>query len=154
MDFDPSIISFERLCDLFWQEHDPTARAWSTQYKAVLFAHDDAQERAARASATAVEARLGQRVRTEVRRLDRFYVAEDYHQKYSLRHDRLLMSELARYFPDPASLRESTSAMRLNAWLAGHATKEQVERDLPLLGLTPAGQEHIRRELGSAIGCR
>jgi peptide-methionine (S)-S-oxide reductase len=148
------VITFERLLEVFWAEHDPTARAWSTQYKAILFFHDEAQERAARASVTALEARLGRRITTEVKKLDRFYLAEDYHQKYSLRHDRVLMSELARLVPDPASFVASTAAMRLNAWLAGHVTKEQLERDLPLLGLTPAGQEHIRRELGSSIGCR
>ena len=47
IDYDSSKISYEKLLELFWEEHDPTSRSWSRQYKAVVFYHDEEQKRLA-----------------------------------------------------------------------------------------------------------
>ena len=52
IDYDAARIRYEDLLDIFWSSHSPTAASWSTQYKNVLWYHDDAQRRAAEASKT------------------------------------------------------------------------------------------------------
>ena len=144
VDFDPEAVSYEELLELFWTAHDPTARPYSTQYKAMVLAAGDEQLRAATESRDELAARQGRPVLTEVRRLDRFYVAEDYHQKYALRRDRVLSSELHAHYPDEADFRESTAAARLNGYAYGLGSALQLEREIESLGLTPAGQERLR----------
>ena len=67
---------------MFWQEHSGTRPAWSVQYAAFVFAHDAGQERRARASLEKRQRELGEEITTRVRRLDRFWRAEDGHQQY------------------------------------------------------------------------
>lgn len=144
VDFDPARLSYEELLEIFWTEHDPSARAHSTQYKAMVLAGDDAQFEAARRSREAVVAGVTRPVLTEVRRLERFYVAEDYHQKYALRRDRLLSGEMHAHYPDEADFRESTAAARLNGYVYGIGSSLQLEREIESLGLSDAAQERLR----------
>ncbi len=120
VDYDPSVISYEELLEMFWESHDPSRPAYKTQYASLILAHDDDQLAAARASAARYEARTGRHVATRIDRLGTFWLAEDYHQKYYLRQDRTMMSEFrARFGDDEAALRESTDAARANAQAGG-----------------------------------
>lgn len=139
VDFDPARIPFERLLEEFWSAHDPTAGSYCAQYAAILFVHDDRQERLAKESKARLEERIGTRVATEIRRLDRFWNAEDYHQKYALRSARGVMVSLRALFPDEASFRESTAAAKVNAHLAGDLSLEDLRRELDALGLRAEG---------------
>ena len=69
----------------------------------------------------------------------RFWLAEDYHQKYYLRHH-VLMAEFRDY--SPAQFVDSTVAARLNAYAAGHPV------DLRELGITYAGRPSSRPQCG------
>jgi hypothetical protein len=104
---------------------------------------DEAQRQAAEASLHAIERRVGQ-VSTEVVVGSRFYVAEDYHQKYRLRSDRLLIGEFAEVYPDPADFRESTAAARVNGYLDGYGTRVELEAEIDGLGLSVAGNARLR----------
>src|ERR1041384_3633446 len=73
----------------------------------------------------------------------RFYRAEDYHQKYYLRHDRTLIAEFADY--TPRELVESTAAARLNGYVAGRGTLTQLHDELPGFGLSAAAATHLER---------
>jgi methionine-S-sulfoxide reductase len=75
IDYDPAKISYEKLLEIFWEEHDPTSRSWSRQYKAVVFYHDDEQKRLAIASRDRLAAKLGKTIHTEVLPYSRFYTA-------------------------------------------------------------------------------
>ncbi len=87
--FDPSVVSYEDLLRVFFTIHDPTTlnrqgADVGTQYRSAIFTHDDAQ----RAAAEAVIREIGDSklwanpIVTEVKPLDKFYVAENYHQEY------------------------------------------------------------------------
>ncbi len=89
--FDPAKISYERLLQIFWENHDPTqgmrqGNDVGTQYRPGIYVFSPAQRAAAEASrasyakALAAE-RLGP-VTTEIREAPPFYFAEDYHQQY------------------------------------------------------------------------
>ena len=87
--FDPSVVSYEDLLRVFFTIHDPTTlnrqgADVGTQYRSAIFTHDDAQRAAAEAVIREIsESRLwANPIVTEVKPLDKFYVAENYHQEY------------------------------------------------------------------------
>ncbi|MCB1666105.1 MAG: peptide-methionine (S)-S-oxide reductase MsrA [Pseudomonadales bacterium] len=89
--FDPGIVSYERLLALFWESHDPTqgmrqGNDRGTQYRSAIYATSAEQLEAARRSAQGFQERLADagfgEITTEIKLLDTFYYAEDYHQQY------------------------------------------------------------------------
>ena len=148
IDYDPTVISYEELLEVFWGAHNPTQRNYSRQYAHVLFFHNDEQERLARASADRMAEALGSDVRTELRPAETFYLAEDYHQKYYVRNSQALWPEVARtYGGDEAGLVASTMAARLNGYLGGYGQLEEFEAIADEMGLSEEGLAHVRRLL-------
>jgi peptide-methionine (S)-S-oxide reductase len=143
VDYDPSKISYAQLLELFWEEHDPTSRSWSPQYKAVVFYHDEEQKRLAEESRTRLAARLGKTIHTEVLPYGRFYAAEDYHQKYYLRGHRQILRQFQQYYPHAAGLMNSTAAARVNGYIGGHGTASAYTADIDRLGLSAAAREEL-----------
>ena len=93
IEFDPSVISFEKLLDVFWHTHDPTTlnrqgNDVGTQYRSAIFYHDDKQKVIAEKSKRDIEAQGAYRdpVVTEITPFKKFYVAEDYHKNYYDEH--------------------------------------------------------------------
>jgi len=89
--FDPEVISFEDLLEVFWRTHDPTTlnrqgADVGTQYRSAIFYHDDGQRAAAESSKRAAEAAglWPNPIVTEIVPFTVFYEAEDYHQNYYL----------------------------------------------------------------------
>lgn len=87
--FDPNVISFAELLEVFWRTHDPTTlnrqgADTGTQYRSVIFYHSDAQRTTAESSKAAADASnlWPNPIVTEISPLDIFYPAEDYHQNY------------------------------------------------------------------------
>lgn len=87
--FDPKIISFEKLLDVFWHLHDPTTlnrqeADVGTQYRSVIFYHDEAQKRIAKSSKKQIESSgmYKDLIVTQIVPFRAFYKAEDYHQNY------------------------------------------------------------------------
>jgi len=87
--FDPEIISFAGLLEIFWHTHDPTTpnRQGSdagTQYRSAIFYHDDAQQQAALKSKRRIEEEKlwPLPIVTELVPFTKFYEAEGYHQNY------------------------------------------------------------------------
>lgn len=86
--FDPSVISYEKLLEVFFTTHDPTTlnrqgADVGTQYRSVIFYHDEEQ----RAIAERVKKEFAPTIWdnpivTEITTFDKFYKAEDYHQNY------------------------------------------------------------------------
>jgi len=143
IDYDPSKISYEKLLDLFWEEHDPASRSWSRQYKAVVFYHDDDQKRLAIASRDRLAAKLGKTIHTEVLPYSRFYAAEDYHQKYYLRGHGQILRQFQQHYPQAADLMNSTAAARVNGFLGGYGTSAYLKAEIDRLGLSEAAREEL-----------
>ena len=143
VDYDPSKISYAQLLELFWEEHDPTSRSWSPQYKAVVFAHDEEQKRLAEESRARVAEKIGKTVHTEVLPYGRFYAAEDYHQKYYLRGHRQILRQFQQHYPRAADLMNSTAAARVNGYIGGYGTAAAYKADIDRLGLSAAAREEL-----------
>ena len=85
--FDPEVISYEKILEVFWLAHDPTTlnrqgNDIGTQYRSVIYPHDDAQKDAAEKSKAAVSKNFKDPIITEISPLPKFHKAEDYHQDY------------------------------------------------------------------------
>jgi peptide-methionine (S)-S-oxide reductase len=134
VEFDPTVVSFEKLLEVFWSEHESTAPAYSTQYKAILFFQGAEQERVARSSAKKVAEAKGKPVLTEIRPAGRFWPAEAYHQKYYLRGSDL-MPLFVKAFPADAALVASTAAARANGFEGGYVSLEDLRAELAKAGI-------------------
>ena len=89
IDFDPSLISYENLLDIFWKSHDPTTlnrqgADTGTQYRSAIFYHTEKQKETADNSKENVEKSdlYFDSIVTEITLLTKFYVAENDHQDY------------------------------------------------------------------------
>ncbi|HMP72509.1 MAG TPA: peptide-methionine (S)-S-oxide reductase MsrA [Kiritimatiellia bacterium] len=89
IEFDPEVVSYDGLLDLFWKAHDPTqlnrqGADVGTQYRSVIFYHSEEQRELAEASKAklAASGRHGDPVVTEISPASEFYEAEAYHQDY------------------------------------------------------------------------
>jgi peptide-methionine (S)-S-oxide reductase len=143
IDYDPARISYEELLEVFWRSHNPARRAWSRQYMAAIFCHNEQQKELALRTRDRVAARIRGKVRTAVLPATRFYRAEDYHQKYRLRQVPELLRELAAMYPDPMDFVNSTAAARVNGYLGGCGTPGSLEPEVGGFGLSPAGRTRL-----------
>ena len=89
VEYDPSQLSYEKLLDVFWENHDPTqlnrqGPDWGTQYRSAIFFTSPAQESAAKVSKERLEksGRYHKPIVTQILPASTFYEAEDYHQQY------------------------------------------------------------------------
>lgn len=144
IDFDPTRISYEQLLEHFWTTHNPCRDAWSRQYMSAVFYHNEAQREAIETTRRKFVTTPDQ-IKTEIAPLDTFWIAEDYHQKYRLRHERLLDDEMHAIYPSERDYVNSTAVMRLNGYLDGHGTKTQLAGEIDKLGLSTTAQEHLRK---------
>ena len=149
IDYDPTRITYTELLDVFWSSHSPTARSWSQQYASLVFYHDEEQKRLAEESRDRLAAELGRPIYTEIVPFDRFYLAEDYHQKYQLRSVKAILSEYQAIYPDPGDFVNSTAVARVNGHLGGHGTLAQLEAEIDDLGLSLAAQEVLRERVAA-----
>ena len=92
VEYDPDTISYARLLQVFWENHDPTTLNRQgpdvgTQYRSAVFYHDEAQKREAEASkaAQAASGRHRRPVVTQISPAAAFWRAEEYHQRYLLK---------------------------------------------------------------------
>jgi peptide-methionine (S)-S-oxide reductase len=87
--FDPSIVSYNQLLDIFWKIHDPTTlnrQGWDvgTQYRSTIFYLNENQRAAALSSKEKLEksGEFKKPIVTEIVPATEFYEAEEYHQQY------------------------------------------------------------------------
>lgn len=93
--FDPKLVSYEKLLNVFWEGHDPTqgmrqGNDVGTQYRSAIYAASDEQLSAAKMSRDVYQARLSDAgygdITTEIATMGDFYYAEEYHQQYLARN--------------------------------------------------------------------
>lgn len=87
--FNPNKISYDELLEVFWKTHDPTTlnrqgNDVGTQYRSVIFYHNEDQKRKAEAYLKKLNAEKvwNAPIVTEISPFTKFYKAEDYHQEY------------------------------------------------------------------------
>ena len=89
--FDPSVISYDDILDIFFTVHNPTSlnfqgNDYGTQYRSVIFYQTETEQTQAAAKIEAIEALWDAPVVTQLVPLETFYPAEAYHQNYFKNH--------------------------------------------------------------------
>lgn len=87
IEFDPAVTNFAKILEVFWLAHDPTTlnrqgNDIGTQYRSVIFYHDEAQKEIATESKRKHQPLFAEPIVTEISPLPKFYKAESYHQNY------------------------------------------------------------------------
>lgn len=96
LEYDPEQVTFEKLLELFFNNHNPTTLNRQgpdvgSQYRSVVFYHDEAQRAAAEQAKRALteSGRWGERtIVTQIAPFTKFYVADEYHQQYNEKRGR------------------------------------------------------------------
>jgi peptide-methionine (S)-S-oxide reductase len=87
VEFDPKLVTYEELLDLFWEAHDPTQKNRQgpdvgDQYRSAIFTHDEEQQQLAQRSKAKAQKRFLKPIATQIVAAGPFYPAEEYHQHY------------------------------------------------------------------------
>ena len=91
IEFDPAVIAYDDLLETFWGLHDPTTPNRQgpdvgSQYRSVIFYHDDGQKEAALTSREKAQKKYKNPIVTEIVPAATFWRAEEYHQRYLEKH--------------------------------------------------------------------
>lgn len=87
IEFDPKVVSYDRLLEAFWDAHDPTTlnrqgNDHGTQYRSIILYASEAQKAAAERSKAAAQKNFRDPIVTQIVPLTKFYKAENYHQDF------------------------------------------------------------------------
>lgn len=87
IEFDPAVVSYDKIISTFWEAHDPTTlnkqgADHGTQYRSIILYNSEAQKVAAEKSKTEAQKHFSKPIVTEIVPLKAFYKAEGYHQDY------------------------------------------------------------------------
>lgn len=85
--YNPSVVSYDKLLEVFWSTHDPTqlnrqGPDIGTQYRSVIFYHSEEQKQIAEKSKQKQLEKYNKEIVTEITPAKEFFSAEEYHQKY------------------------------------------------------------------------
>ncbi|MDV6378317.1 peptide-methionine (S)-S-oxide reductase [Sporosarcina sp. GW1-11] len=131
IDFDPDIIRFEEILFHFWRNHYPNRDQYKgRQYLSSLRYRDEKQKSMMEQVKAKMEVELGELIETEITRLDHFTLAEERHQKYYLKRYPGVLEQLKDFYPLEELLLNSTFATRLNGFVKGFGTREQIVADI------------------------
>ena len=91
IDFNKDEVKYEELLSVFWKKHDPTTLNRQgpdigSQYRSAIFYYDDEQKKIAEKSLQNLQKKLDQDIVTEITKAQKFWKAEEYHQKYFEKH--------------------------------------------------------------------
>jgi peptide-methionine (S)-S-oxide reductase len=151
VDFDPAVVSYAELLDVFWSNHNPATPHFSRQYMSIVFYHNEEQRRLAVETREREAARLGAEIHTEILPASEFTLAEAYHQKYRLQGRWDLMEEFSAIYPDDGDFVASTAAARVNGYVGGYGTCDSLQEEITSLGLSEsAGDRLLKSVCGSA----
>ena len=93
VDFNEEEVTYEELLDAFWKKHDPTTLNRQgpdigSQYRSAIFYYNDEQKEVAKESLRNLQKKLDREIVTEITKVQTFWKAAEYHQKYFEKHSR------------------------------------------------------------------
>ena len=143
VEFDPQVISYRRLLDLFWASHDPTYDVSFRQYRNAVFYTSEQQRIEAEESREELKQEKKRPIFSAIESAGTFYPAEDYHQKYYLQKVDGLFREFRQIYPDNADFTASTAASRINGYLGCFGDPQEFKANIDLLGLSTKSRNDL-----------
>jgi len=140
IEFDTSVISFDKMLNKFWESHDPSYER-DTQYMSIIFYHSPEQKKAAEASKAEYDKAHRTPASTVIRPASDFYLAEGYHQKFYLRQHSDIVKDLKL---SDTELTHSAAATRLNSYVSGFGSSEQLAKEIGDFKLSAPVQEKVK----------
>ncbi|KAK6043548.1 putative peptide-methionine (S)-S-oxide reductase [Cooperia oncophora] len=137
--FDPSQISYRQVLDFFWSHHNP-AELRKKQYQSAILYETEDEKKIAEHTYAQARTKYGN-IETYVVKLDKFYQAEDYHQKYWLRNRHDIFDELKLSDDQVAN---SVLAAKMNAYCAGYTDFSELEELKKEHGLSDSLVERVK----------
>lgn len=144
IEYDPSIISYKDLLEIFWNNHSPYYQSYSRQYMSLILYHNDFQKEIAEQFVKEKEDESGMRAYTEIRPLEIFYLAEYYHQKYFLKQE-WEFYQIYKDIYDDEEIVDSTATARVNSYIRGKGSYDQLKQEIDKLGLTEKTKAELIR---------
>ena len=143
IDFDPDIVSYKELLDVFWAENAAYLSPLSRQYNSIIFYHDEEQKTLAEESYRKQLEEKPNTVQTEIVPYQKFNYAELYHQKYYLQVEQTLLQDALTNRDDFEGFMFSTTAARLNGYVGGYGESTTLEKELESYGLSEKGEKNL-----------
>ncbi len=144
IDYDPAVISYEDLVALFFAFHDENLRPYDQRVKSLIFFRSEAEETHARQAISRQREVTGKPVFTEAKEMDVFYLAEPEHQNRTVKREVSLYGELTEIFETDDRLQQSILVSKLNGFVYGYGSPEDLEDLLNQLGLSDMSKGRVR----------
>lgn len=152
--FDKTKQSYKNMIELFFQLHDSTIKS-KTQYRSVIL-YKTEKQRSIAESILKKKKEIDKDIKTKIEPLNRFYRAENYHQKYYLSLESNLFRAYRAIYPDIDDYISSTAVSRINGIVKGYG-KNITDSYLTKLGLNKKGKEivltYYEKRKGSSDEC-
>lgn len=142
IDYDPEVISYRELLEIFFDSHNPYSQAYSRQYASLILYNNSEQQQIAETVKKELEAESGREIKTEIKELDRFYLAEDYHQKFRLQQQVAFRD----HYLDQMTMEEfinSPAVTKVSGYITGNGERDNIIQNIGELGLTTELQERL-----------
>ncbi len=146
IDFDLDKLSFEEIVSVFWKNHNPISPFWKRQYAKAIFFHNEKQKKIILNSKQKLEKELKEQITTEIIPYERFYQAENYHQKYHLQNHTALLADFKKIFTNMQQFVDSTASARVNGYINGYGTAINFDKDIERLGLEQSSVDILKHQ--------
>jgi peptide-methionine (S)-S-oxide reductase len=146
IDFDPSLVTYGELLEVFWANHAADVGPYAAQYRPIVLYHTEEQRAAAEAFVARAAAERGARPAAPVAPVGVFTRAEDDHQKHRLQSTPRLadvVAELVARFGSFDAAVDSTVAARLNGYASSWAPRERLEQEIDAYGLSDGARAAV-----------
>ncbi|REB05273.1 peptide-methionine (S)-S-oxide reductase [Sporosarcina sp. BI001-red] len=142
VDFDPRLVSYEELLKVFWNNHYPNRDAYKgRQYLSILRYRNEKQLHDITRIKKEMEASIGEGIETEIAPFESFTLAEPRHQKYYLKRYPKALEQIEVLYPDLGMLVDSTFAARLNGFVKGFGTRQDLLTEVKKWPITSDAQQ-------------
>lgn len=142
-DYDGDLITYDSIIETFWYSHTPENRTGKTQYKSIIFYRNQEEKIIAEDSRKRFENQVGRSFNTEIRPLSKFYLAENYHQKFFLQNVQEIRKDFIEIYPNIMDFINSTSAMKVNSYCKGNGTLKRLKQEIESFGLSSQGEKAL-----------
>ncbi len=136
VDYDPDIVSYEDLIHYYFQNFDTRTRPFSLRVNSIIYYRNDSEKMTAQSIKEGYESDYGAGLYAKIDKLDVFYLAEDRHQLSYLKSEISLYNEIRMIYPTSDKQLLSILASKLNGYIAGYGSKENLNQILDQSGLS------------------
>ncbi|WJY27617.1 peptide-methionine (S)-S-oxide reductase MsrA [Sporosarcina trichiuri] len=148
--FRPSVISYEDLLHVFWENHYPNRDEYKgRQYISLIRYFSEEQKETIGRVKQEMEDRLGEPIETDIAPFASFTPAEEPHQKYYLKRYPKALEQLSALYPEESLLTPSAYAARLNGLVKSFGSKEELTIEIRTWPIPAADQTKLIDQLHS-----